>query len=137
MASAPASAPPVIRFTLPLPPSGLAPNRAQGHAWQATQAEKDAYRAACQAICKSARVDAQKHGGVFPLAPVVTMVLTFVLPTKRRRDGDGLLSAFKTGVDAMVRSGLLRDDSIWELRVALEGELGAPGCVRVRLEAGS
>lgn len=131
--SAPASAPTIISFTLPLPPSELLPNRAIGKDWRSTYEAKQTYYQACFVECKNVK---QAHRNTFPLKPVVTMVLTFSLPTKRRRDGDGLLSAFKTGIDAMVRAGILVDDSIWVLRTAIEGEVGEAG-VKVRLEGGS
>ena len=123
----------VVSFELPLPPSELMPNDAMGKRWESYNAVKTKYSNDCFALCKSARVEWQKRGGVVPLRPLVTMVLTFVLPSQRRRDGDGLLSAFKSGIDAMVAAKLLEDDSIWKLRIALEGELG-PASVRVRLE---
>lgn len=134
------TAPPVVAFTLPLPPSALLANETLGRDWRAFVEAKQAYYQSCFVDCQNARLAFQKKGVGFPLKPLVTMVLVFVLPDMRRKDGDGLVSALKSGIDAMVKAGLLHDDSIWELRGCYEGRLaakGEKGCVEVRLEGGA
>ena len=37
--------------------------------------------------------------------------VTFMLPDNRRRDLDNLIASFKSGLDALVRCGILLDDS--------------------------
>ena len=116
-----AAAPVKVTLELPLPPSGLAPNRAVGHHWGKSNGAKETYATVCFA---KAREVVRACRPELPLKPPVTMILTFVLPDKRRRDLDGLYSAFKPAQDAMVRAGLLQDDG-WTVlpRVGLEAIL--------------
>jgi Holliday junction resolvase RusA-like endonuclease len=50
--------------------------------------------------------------------------VTFVLPNHRRRDLDNLISAMKSGVDALVRCGILKDDSAGHVTLEYKAEFG-------------
>ena len=50
--------------------------------------------------------------------------VTFVLPNKRRRDVDNLIGSMKSGVDALVRCGILVDDSAGHVTLAYKAEFG-------------
>ena len=50
--------------------------------------------------------------------------VTFVLPNHRRRDLDNLISAMKSGIDALVRCGILKDDSAGHVTLEYKAEFG-------------
>jgi Holliday junction resolvase RusA-like endonuclease len=53
----------------------------------------------------------QAHGDVRPHLEHADVAIEFVVPDKRRRDIDNLISAQKPCLDGIVASGLLADDS--------------------------
>lgn len=50
--------------------------------------------------------------------------VTFVLPNKRRRDVDNLIASFKSGLDALVRCGILVDDSAGHVTLTYAAKQG-------------
>jgi len=50
--------------------------------------------------------------------------VTFVLPNNRRRDVDNLISAFKSGLDSLVRCGILRDDDFKHIELSYKAIVG-------------
>lgn len=121
-----------VSFVLPFPPRGLSPNVRLHHHERARLAAS--YRHSCRVDALNVRRDMEAQGMTFPLATPATILLTFMLPNKQRRDIDNLIAGFKAGLDGIVDSGLLADDSVWLLRLGVEAELGAEAAVRVRLE---
>ncbi len=119
----------IVKLELPYPPKSLSPN-AREH-WGTLATDKATYKNAVYTIARNKR---QLTSSTFPLKAPVTVVLTFVLPDKRRRDWDNALASFKTGLDGIVEAGLLRDDSMEEIRIGMEYELGKKAAIRVTLE---
>ena len=60
--------------------------------------------------------------------------VTFVLPNHRRRDLDNLISAMKSGIDALVRCGLLKDDSAGHVTMAYKAKFGDEALTIVEIE---
>ena len=111
------SDPHVLTFTIPaLPPRPLWPNRAKpGTGWEARRWHgyraklKEEYSWVVAAACRKA---VQDYGwDMWKPFERCTLSLTFIVPTRRSYDSDNLLSAFKSGQDAMVVCGVLRKDS--------------------------
>jgi Holliday junction resolvase RusA-like endonuclease len=50
--------------------------------------------------------------------------VTFVLPNHRRRDLDNLIASMKSGIDALVRCGILKDDSAGHVTLEYKAEFG-------------
>jgi len=50
--------------------------------------------------------------------------VTFVLPNHRRRDLDNLIGSMKSGIDAVVRCGILVDDSAGHVTMTYKAEFG-------------
>ena len=120
----------IVRLELPAPPKELSPNARSD--WHVVAREKATYKNACYLLARNARQLAD--GVVFPLNPPVTVIVTFVVPDRRRRDFDNLLSALKAGFDGIVAAEVLADDSAWDLRLGMEIEVGKQAGVRVTLE---
>lgn len=113
-------------FTLPFPPRECSPN-ARVH-WGVKARAASEYRQTCKVLGRSAY-----NKGNAPLQDRVDVSITFVLTSKRRRDLDNLVAMFKPGMDGLVDGGLLRDDSIWDIRVTFDAELGKYPGVKVSL----
>lgn len=71
-------------------------------------------------------IRAQRHE---PITPPVEAVLHWRLPDRRRRDADNLAAVVKAVLDAVVREGLLPDDS-WRYVPRIGIELHAPDPAR-------
>jgi crossover junction endodeoxyribonuclease RusA len=52
------------------------------------------------------------------------VAVTFVLTNKRRRDLDNLIASFKSGLDALVRCGILVDDSAGHVTLTYAAKQG-------------
>lgn len=120
----------VVLLRLPFPPKELSPNARLD--WHEVAAFKASYRQECAVIARNERN--RLDGLRFPLKAPVTANITFVLTTSRRRDYDNLLASFKAGLDGIVDSGLVRDDSCFELQLTLEAVIEQESCVKVWLE---
>jgi hypothetical protein len=55
------------------------------------------------------------HGQLWTSLPVASILVTFLLPTKRRYDLDNLMATLKPLLDGIVDSKIIRDDSIYTL----------------------
>jgi Holliday junction resolvase RusA-like endonuclease len=54
----------------------------------------------------------RRHGAKWPKLPKAIVAVTFVLPDRRRRDVDNLVSSLKPLLDGIVDAGVVKDDSI-------------------------
>lgn len=81
------------------------PNRAVRNVWQANRRAADDWK---QRAWTEATL-AKPHGWV-PLERA-TMAVEFVVPDRRRRDLDGLISSTKNLTDGIVAAGILVDDN--------------------------
>lgn len=125
-----------VSIELPFPPSELSANNRARHAhWSERSGPSRVYREACRAYAVDARNRAS--GLAWPFTPPVRMHLTFVLDSRRRRDWESLITAFKPGLDGLVDANLIPDDNVWALLPTYDVELGTRPGVRVRLEAAS
>jgi Holliday junction resolvase RusA-like endonuclease len=99
-----------VRIEVPqLPPGVLSPN-ARVH-WTKKNRERREYHDTVFYCCVDARNKGFMQGKAFPILKA-KVSLTFVFNDRRRHDLDNLLNSFKTGIDAIVDSGLvLGDDS--------------------------
>ena len=86
-----------------LPPVECSPNW-RGH-WTRVYKAKQTYR---NAVYYYARETMNGNDVAFEKA---RLDLTFVFPAKRKRDIDNMIARFKAGQDALVKAGLLPDDS--------------------------
>lgn len=91
-----------MRVTLPLPPKLLSPN-ARTH-WAARARAVKWYRTTAWLRCR------QVIGQSRPRWDRAEVRVVFMLPDKRRRDPDNLMSSLKAGWDGFVDAGLLSDD---------------------------
>ena len=126
--------PRIVMIVLPFPPFILSPN-ARKH-WKAKMEPAGSYKYDCMIAALNVRRRLELQGFAFPMGPVpVKAHITFILTSRRRRDWDNLLSAFKYGIDGIVAAGLLEDDNISVLSLDLAAEFGTEQLVRVWLEA--
>lgn len=113
----------MLTLTLPWPPSKLSPNARHSH-WAPLAQAKRRFRSACYITARSQgarRIDASK----------LAVTLTFVPPTRVRRDLDNCIASMKAGLDGLA-DVLGVDDSKWTLMAALDHEqIG--GFVRVEV----
>lgn len=111
---------------LPWPPSCLTPNAKRRSHWRKYAGPTKDYREVCAWLSKEAgwhkRDDDAPH-----------MSITFHPPDNRRRDLDGMLGAFKAGLDG-IADAMGVDDSRWSLSIARGGKVPG-GAVVVRLSA--
>ena len=126
--------PAIFELTLPFPPQSQSPNARVNFHVKARDAAT--YKNECYVLARTERQRLQNEGADFPLTVPVTVLLTFLLPARTRRDWDNLHASFKAGFDGIVEAGVLHDDNVWELRMGLEVELGKKAGVRVRLVGG-
>ena len=122
-----------VSLVLPFPPAACNPNARVPHPSVRWRAEQN-YREACRIDAFNVRREMERQGMRFPLLAPVTMLLTFVLTSRQRRDWDNLVASWKHGQDGIVQAGLIHDDNVWELRVGIEVERGDTQAVRVRLQ---
>lgn len=114
-------------LVLPWPPKELSPN-ARVH-WAKKSATAKRYRLACHVLTR--------QSGIVAPEGVVSLVLTFCPPDRRRRDDDNCLSSMKAGRDG-IADALGIDDSRFrtticmgdpvpggQVRVWIGGEVGA------------
>lgn len=93
----------MIKLTLPFPPRDLNPN-SHVNRWVKAAAAKQ-YRYACKIEALQAR-DRKRIALKAPVRAVVTIQCG-----KRMLDKDNAIAAFKAGMDGIVESGLIPDDS--------------------------
>lgn len=94
---------------LPLPDPALSPNKAFGRHWSHSSAKKKKAFAAAYYATLEARTLCPK----LVLGDEIPLTITFILPDKRRRDRDNLLSASKATLDGIAKA-LGRDDNDFE-----------------------
>ncbi len=90
-----------------IPPSSSSPN-ARGH-WGGRYRDAKIFEAAVILLCVNARNKAMIAGMSFPFIRV-RVNLTIVFAQRRRRDKDNFWARFKSGMDGIVKSGLIMDD---------------------------
>jgi len=88
---------------LPLPPKELSPNA--GKKWNVHKINRITQKAQSDTI---ARIFEQQSRGE-PLTRA-TVTVTFVVPTRGRRDLDNLIAAAKPFMDALTLAGVIKDD---------------------------
>lgn len=114
-----------IEVTLPWMPKDLSPN-ARVH-WSKKSKAAKAYRAACSALCKEAKLIAPATEGRLHLW------LDFYPPDHRSRDDDNLIASFKSGRDG-IADALGIDDKRFICHPWVKLEIG--GMVKVRVTGG-
>ena len=107
----------------PWPPRELNPN-GRAH-WAAKARSAKAYRHACWALAKEAKL-------VAPQGPIHVW-LDFIPPSRRHHDVDNCVAAIKAGLDGLA-DALGVNDSRFVIHPALRDEIG--GMVRVRIAEG-
>lgn len=113
------------KITLPWPPKALSPN-ARVH-WSVKSKAAKAYRAACFALCKEAKLVAPVTDGRLHLW------LVFHAPDRRARDDDNMIAAFKSGRDG-IADALGIDDKRFVCHPFVSDEIG--GMVKFSVTAG-
>ena len=95
-----------LRIEVPmLPPTENSPN------WRGHWAQRyNASKAYAYAVFLYAGQACMEQGYPKPAFERARMDLTFVFPTKRRRDEDNMRARFKPGQDALVMAEVVRDD---------------------------
>lgn len=111
--------------TLPWPPKDLSPN-ARVH-WRTRSKVAKAYRHACWALVKEARLTAPETSGPLHLW------IDFYPPDRRHRDDDNMIAAFKSGRDGLA-DALGVDDRRFICHPYVKDQIG--GMVKVRITAG-
>lgn len=110
--------------TLPWPPSVLTPNQKRKSHWRKYAPATKAYRAECGWLAKAQGVTKRDDA-------TLSLSITFLPPDNRARDLDGMLGAFKAGLDGL--SDVLGvDDSKWSLTIR-KGEKTQGGAVVVAI----
>ena len=117
----------VIDLTLPFPPEELQPNTHVDRRVKARTAK--AYKRGCWLLVRSEMV---RQGLTGPLKEPVRAEIVFVV-FNLRRDTDNCVAAFKSGLDGIVATGLLRSDDARSLTIAPSVIRGAKQEIRVRL----
>lgn len=107
---------------LPWPPRELSPN-ARCH-WAVKAKDVKAYRKDAGWITVTSKVRVDGDGPIH-------LKITFLPPSKRRFDLDGLLSRIKSGLDG-VADGLAVDDNRFALTIE-RGNVCPPGWVRIEV----
>lgn len=116
-----------------LPPVVCSPNyRAHLH-WGAK------YRAASDygATVFYAAVDARNRSGspeTWKNLDNAHVSVTFVLANHRRRDLDNLIASMKSGIDSLVRCGILKDDSAGHVTMTYKAEFGDEAMTVIEIE---
>jgi len=86
-----------------LPPAQLSPN-SRLH-WAARLPYKNGYKQLVYLKAKEAA------NGWWEAPERARVVITFIVPDKRKRDLDNLIASFKPGQDGIVDAGVIKDDS--------------------------
>ena len=60
--------------------------------------------------------------------------VTFVLSNHRRRDLDNLIASMKSGIDSLVRCGILKDDSAGHVTLTYKAEFGSEAMTIVEVQ---
>ena len=110
----------MVRF--PWPPQAMSANGSQGN-WRGKASAAQAYKAACWALCKEARVARID-------APAVEMTVVFCPPRNGRFDLDNLLGRCKNGLDAFA-DAIGVDDGRWQSMTLERGVKEKGGAVYV------
>jgi Holliday junction resolvase RusA-like endonuclease len=97
-----------------LPPASSSPNAPGSVHWTERRRNAQTYARAVYFECVQVRNSLMRGGDFRPFKRPV-LQLTFVFPMRRRRDLDNLLACFKSGLDSIVRAGLIKDDSTDDL----------------------
>jgi crossover junction endodeoxyribonuclease RusA len=100
-------------ITITVPGRPPTPN-ARRH-WRVTALDNDTWKGAARVVALEAKPDSWE-----PLDHAEVDV-TFIVPDKRRRDLDNLVSSVKPQMDGIVDAGILRDDSLEVLSVVRYG----------------
>lgn len=111
-----------IEVTLPWPPAVLNPN-SRTH-WSVKSKAAKAYRAACYALTKQAKLTAPETDGRLHLW------LDFYPPDRRARDDDNMIASFKSGRDG-IADALGFDDKRFVCHPWVKSEIG--GMVKFRI----
>lgn len=114
-----------MKVTLPWPPKDLSPN-ARVH-WAVKSKAAKAYRAACYALCKEAKLQKPETEGRLHLW------IDFYPPDRRHRDDDNMIAAFKNGRDG-VADALRVDDKRFICHPFVSNEIG--GMVKISVTGG-
>lgn len=109
---------------LPWPPKELSPN-ARAH-WGQLSKKKAAYRHACAVLSRAAGIE-RLH------ADALHVTITFIPPTRHRRDLDNMLASIKSGLDGLA-DVVGVDDSRWSIAIR-KAECRTGGAVRVEVVA--
>ena len=99
-----------MNMTFPWPPACLTPNAKRRLHWSRYRKPTAAYRRTCWALALEAGAGRRND-------PAPHLSITFNPPDKRRRDLDGMLGAFKAGLDG-IADAMRCDDSKWSLGIA-------------------
>ena len=110
----------MVRF--PWPPQAMSANGSQGK-WRAKASAAQAYKAACWALCKEARVARID-------APAVEVTVVFCPPRNGRFDLDNMLGRAKQGLDAFA-DAIGIDDGRWHSMTLERGAKEKGGAVYV------
>lgn len=112
----------MLTITIPgLPPAILSPN-ARVH-WSQKARAANGYGATVFYCAVDAR-NRTGEPGKWKDLDHAHVTVTFMLPDHRRRDLDNLIASFKPGLDALVRCGILEDDSAGHVTLEYEAEFG-------------
>lgn len=98
-----------MKITFPWPSACLTPNAKRAAHWSKYQPATKAYRRTCWALALEA--GAGRHND-----PAPHLSITFNPPDARARDLDGMLGAFKAGLDG-ISDAMRCDDSEWSLSI--------------------
>lgn len=112
-----------MNLELPWPPKELTPNFKRRKHWTAYRKPTADYRFACCALTNAARI------GIIAGEVPIRLTITFNPPDRRRRDDDGMISAFKAGRDGIADA--LRVDDHWFKPTYVIGEPVPGGRVTV------
>lgn len=104
----------------------LSPN-SRNH-WAVTARAKRAYRTECWALVRQAKLAPIEWDGV------IYLHMTFVPPTRRRRDGDNLIASFKAGFDGIADALGVDDSRFCVFPPVISDETGGHVVVRISQE---
>lgn len=107
---------------LPWPPSQLTPNFKRKNHWTAYSGFTKKYRADCKLLASQIR---PTLGGRLPIT------IVFYPPDNRKRDRDGMISAFKAGQDGLSDAWQI-DDNLFDPTYKF-GEVKKHGAVEVTI----
>lgn len=114
----------IQEVTFPWPTKELSPN-ARVH-WAVLAKAKKAYRLACFALAKQAKVIAPGMGDI-------RVEMTFYPPSRRDRDGDNLIASMKSGLDGLADAMGVNDKRFKIKPPVVSDHLG--GMVKVQISS--